>query len=225
LNVNFNTQIILKILLALIFNNKSWHYKLVVYCFTPEFFMEHDGLDFEAMDAQPSDSPDYEIIFKTKPKTVNLCPYARAVVAGIVTVPFVYLWRKYPHKPKPKRTHAQIMKNMERRSLIIRALAGGVNISLGLKNIIFDGGYMGLVTGIIQISIGLVLMTAQMWAPQLLRWIIKHWPKVKWNREKKIPQKKEPKKPSNITKKICETHDIICPPIWFVDMGNSENLK
>lgn len=212
-------------MLALIFNNKSWHYKLVVYCFTPEFFMEHDGLDFKAMDAQPSESSDFELIYKTKPKTVNLCPYARAVVAAIVTIPFVYLWRKYPHKPKPKRTHAEIMKNMERRSLVIRILAGGVNISLGLKNIIFDGGSGGIITGIIQILIGVALMTSHMWAPQSVRWIIKHWPKVKWNREKKISQKKEPKNPSNISKKIHETHDIICPPIWFVDMGEQKNLR
>ncbi|MCK5343087.1 MAG: hypothetical protein KAR20_06770, partial [Candidatus Heimdallarchaeota archaeon] len=169
--------------------------------------------------------PDFRIIYKTKPKTVNLCPYARAVVAAIVTVPFVYLWRKYPHKSKPKMTHAQIIKNMERRSLIIRLLAGGVNISLGLKNIIFDDGYGGIAAGMIQILIGLGLMTSHLWAPQSIQWIIKHWSKVKWNREKKIPQKKEPKNPSNLTKKICETHDIICPPIWFVDMGKSENLK
>jgi hypothetical protein len=187
--------------------------------------MEHDGLDFKAMDAQPSDSPYYELIFKTKPKTVNLCPYARAVVAAIVTVPFVYLWRKYPHKPKPKRTHAQIMKNMERRSLIIRLLAGGVNVSLGLKNIIFDGGSGGIIAGIIQISIGVGLMTSHMWGPQSVRWMIKHWPKVKWNRQKNIPKKQETKKSFHLAKKIYETHDIICPPIWFVDMGEQKNLR
>lgn len=179
------------------------------------------------MDDQLSTSDrkeDFELIWKKKPRTVNFCPYCRAVVAAAVTVPFVYLWRKYPHKPKPKKTREEITRGMERRSLIIRLIAGGINIALGLSKFITDPPGLWFV-GVILIASGVILITAHRWGSKLVRWIIEHSPKVRWKRKAKPKKEKKPKTPSQLAKKIHEKHEIICPPIFFVDTPETESLR
>lgn len=160
-----------------------------------------------------------------KPRTVNFCPYCRAVVAAVVTLLFVWLWRRFPHKEKKQRSRAEITRDMERRSLIIRSLAGGINIALGIKNIVFDDGLGGVIGGLFQIIIGVVLITAHLWGANLVRWIIKHSPRFKWKRKHKPKKIKEPKKPSEFLKKVHEKHELICPPIFFVDIKNPDSLR
>jgi hypothetical protein len=210
----------------LLYTTNSWHYQLVLYVFSKEFFMETVGLDFEAMESQynPHTKTDnFELIYKKKPRTVNFCPYCRAVVAGIVTLPFVYIWRLFPHKPKPKRTHLQIMKRLNRNSWIARGIGGGINFVMGGKNVVYAEEPLMMLLGFVQIGIGMALITGHWWAPQVVRWIIEHTPK----RRKKLKPTKEqkPKKPSELAKKIHEKHDIICPPIFFVEEHEPESLR
>ena len=87
----------------IISSTSSWHYRLIVYVFSSEFFLETDGIDIVAMDAVNMEK-DFEIIYKKKPRTVNLCPYCRAIVGAVIMFPFVVLYRLFPHKKKI-RTH------------------------------------------------------------------------------------------------------------------------
>jgi len=210
----------------LLYNTDSWHYVLVLYVFTKEFFMETDGLDFKAMDSQynpQTKTDDFKIIYKMKSRTVNFCPYCRAVLGASLMLPFVYLWRLYPHKPKPKKTHAEIMKNIHRRGWIARIGAASINAGFGINHLIngLDDGTF--VIAIIQFALAASLLTGHLWAPQIIRWLILHSPK--WERKPKPDKPTKSKEPSKIVQKIKSTHDIYCPPIFFVEPINLNKLK
>jgi len=210
----------------LLYNVNSWHYRLVLYIFSNDFFMETMGLDFKAMDSQynsKTKEDEFQFIYKKKSKTVNFCPYCRAVLAAVLSLPFVYLWRLYPHKPKPKRTHAEIMKSIRMKGWIARIIGSSINILLGIKNIVLlDDGTA--IIGIIQILIGISLLTGHLWAPQVIRWIILHSPK--WERQSK-PQDNiiKSKKSSKLIQKIKSTHDVYCPPIFFIQKIDEKKLS
>jgi len=189
--------------------------------------LESDGLDFEAMesqyDPQTKQEREFKLIYKKKTKTINFCPYCRAVFAAIACLPFVYLWRLYPHKPKPKKSHAEIMKGVNRRGWIARGIGGAINLGLGIKNIIYgidDGMY---IAGIIQIIIGVALLSGHLWIPPMIRWIILHSPK--WERKHKPKKIKKPREPSKLVQKIKSKHDIYCPPIFFIETIDQKELK
>lgn len=188
--------------------------------------METTGIDLEAMESQYNSQTkreEFEFIYKKKAKTINFCPYCRAIVAALACLPFVYLWRLYPHKPKPKKTHEQVMKSVRLKGWIARIIGCGINVALGIKNIIFgmdDGMY---ISGIIQIILGAGLLTAHLWVPQIVRWIILHSPK--WERKQKLQKVKKPREPSKLEQKIKSKHDIYCPPIFFVGSINEEKLR
>ncbi len=211
----------------LLYNTDSWHYRLVLYIFTKEFFLEITGLDYEAMDSQyntqTKQEKEFNFIYKKKPKTINFCPYCRAVVAAIACLPFVYLWRLYPHKPKPKKTHEEIMKSIHRRGLIARIIAGGFNMSFGIKNIVYGMDDGLFIVGIIQIIIGVAFVTAHLWGHKVVRWIILHSPK--WERKHKPEKTKNAPKPSKLIQKIKSKHDVYCPPIFFIENTDEKKMR
>jgi len=188
---------------------------LVMYVFGKNFFTEQDTIDLEASEKS------MKVIYTRRPKVVNFCPYCRAVLWGAMSVPFVYLWRKLPHKPKKEKTHAEIMKSMRIRNILVRSIAGGINIALGLGKIM-EGEY-GL--AIVQISIGVVLILlfqiGHVFSPVfriLIKFFEKHWPEKKIKKDKV----KSPKSPSLLKLYFTENHDKFCPPIAFVDPNDTE---
>jgi len=54
------------------FSKDSWHYKITHFVFPALFWSRLGG--------------------------INLCPYMRAVIASIFSLPFVYAWRKLPYR-------------------------------------------------------------------------------------------------------------------------------
>lgn len=210
--------------MTLIFNKKSWHYRLILYSFGKNFFTDAQ-IDWrateESFDADKKE--ELKFVYKYTTKTVNLCPYCRALVGATITIPFLYLWRLLPHKEKKEMTREQIKKASHRRSWIARGIGGGINISLGIKNILdfTEGGY---ITGIIQIAIGVTLLTIHIWGTYFLKGYLRLSRLVP---KRKPQEKKEPKqhKPSHIVLKIQEKHDVICPPIFFVDVKNNSELR
>lgn len=211
----------------LLYNTDSWHYRLVLYVFTKEFFLETAGIDLKSMESQyntqTKQEEHFEFIYIKKPRTINFCPYCRAVVAAIACLPFVYLWRLYPHKPKPKKTHDEIMKSVHRRGWIARCIGAGINAAFGLNHFVNgyeDGTY---VIGIIQFALAASLLTGHLWAPQMIQWIILHSPK--WERKHKPKKIKKPREPSKLAQKIKSKHDIYCPPIFFIENVNQEKLR
>ena len=188
--------------------------------------MESDGLDFKAMESQynpQTKTDDLELVYKKKSRTVNFCPYCRAVLAASLMLPFVYLWRLYPHKPKPKETHLQIMKSLRIKGWLARIIGCAINVVLGIKNIVYADDMGTIIIGLFQIGLGVALLSGHLWAPQIIRWIILHSPK----REHKLKVKKVIKenKSSEFTKKLHEKHEIICPPIFFIEEHKPESLR
>lgn len=210
--------------MALIFNKNSWHYRLILYSFGKNFFSDAK-IDMkateEAFDADRKE--ELKFIYKYTPKTVNLCPYCRALVGAVITVPFLYLWRLLPHKEKKEMTRAQIKKATYRRSWIARGIGGGINIALGIKSIL-DFTEVGQITGIIQIAIGLTFLTAHIWGTYFLMGYLRLTRLIP---KRKQQERKEPKqhKPSQLVLKIQEKHDIICPQIFFVETKLDSELR
>ena len=194
----------------LVYTTNSWHYRLIVYVFTTEFFLEIDGIDIQAMDATAINK-DFRIIYKKKPRTVNLCPYCRAIVGAVIIFPFVVLYRLFPHKKKI-RTHEEIRRISQRNSKI--AIIGAM-VSLGVIGVwnLTTGNYL-----FAAFNFGLVVFN--LFGVRIITWILKRMPKRKF----KEKPTKEPKQPSKIIKTISEKHDLICPPIYFIDKSDEENL-
>ncbi len=194
--------------MTLVFKKNAWHYRLVWFTFGEEFFTEIDW------DQTLKTSEAYnDIQWVRKTKTVNLCPYCRAVVGSLISFPFIFVWRLFPHKERKKETHQEIMKRSKRNSTIVRlaamAFMGGIGI---LK--VFEGEY--------NLSVFyFVLVLFNLFNIRIFQWFLKHLPKFK---TKKITNG-DSKKPSKIIKKIESKHDLVCPPIFFIDVRKDYDLK
>lgn len=207
--------------MTIIFDKNSWHYRLVLYAFTPEFFLETDGMDLQAMESVDMEN-DFKIIYKKKPKTVNLCPYCRALVGALIILPFIVLWRLFPHKPKPKRTHAEQMKRIQRQGWIVRIGAAALNIGFGIRHLLNYPELSEIIAGTIQLLVAAFVLTGHIWFPSIIKWIIK---KFAFKKKKiTVSSFRKPKKDHKTFQKIVDKHDLICPPIFFVDVKSEDDL-
>ncbi len=212
--------------MTLVFNKKAWHYRLILYTFGENFFLDTSEIDFKAMESNynpQTKQEDFKIIYKTKPKTVNLCPYCRAVVGSALTIPFLYIWRLFPHKPKGPETRASMLKRANRNSWGARIFGASVNLILAAWRLTGEVDTFDIAVATIQTTVAVMLLTGHWWLPGLFRWIIEHTPKRKI--KAKAEKIKEPRRPSEFAKKLHKKHDIICPPIFFVDPLDQENMK
>lgn len=194
--------------MTLVFNKNAWHYWLVRYTFGENFFTEIDW------DQTLKTSEAYEDVqWVRKTKTVNFCPYCRAVVGSMISFPFIFLWRLLPHKERKKETHQEIMKRSKRNTTIIRL---GVAAFMGFLALlkILDEEYLTSL-----FYVGLVLFN--IYNVRIMKWIIKHMPKFK---PKKIT-KFDSEKSSKIIKKIELKHELVCPQIFFIDGKKDSELK
>jgi len=214
--------------MTLIFNKKSWHYRLILWTFGENFFMNTDEIDWPKVESMKGDDLE-KIAWQSlprisKPKTVNLCPYCRAIIGAVLTAPALYIYRLFPHKKSTKpMTIEDIRKNSRRRTWISLGIGGTINIGLGIKNVLTDE--MGLIVGILQIILGIFFLTGTWWGQYLVKAIIKLSALIpKRTKVHKVKEPK-PKKEHKTLAKIAEKHDIICPPIFFVDIQNPEELK
>lgn len=230
----------------------SWHYKLVNYVYGESFFFEYD-LDYEKIRKErtiledktrrefPNDDAALEKTYQefhmrmfhddsftkyTEKKKINFCPYCRSVVTSLVVLPFVILYKLIP-KGKPKKFDLkEKSKRMERRSRIIRAACGGLNIGLGIKNIVLDNS---IEIGIIQIVIGIGLIFLYQSAIIIrkifnsVNFCYKKIKKLLVNlgllkvKIKNIPEPQKPKTPNFVQAFFAENHSKYCPPVTFVD--------
>jgi hypothetical protein len=189
-------------------------------------------IDFEALESIRGEDLK-KISWKGLPrkytsKTVNFCPYCRAMIGAVMTAPFVYLWRLYPHKPKPPMTREQILKNSRRRTWISIGIAAGINIGFGVLRLITwleTGEFSELVGATIQISIGILFLTAKLWGSRFIKFIIMLSALMPHRKKIKKIKEPKPKKEHKTWKKIASKHDIICPPIYFVKTKDLESLK
>ena len=215
------------------FDISSWHFRLVMYVFGENFFTEKDGIDYEKSDKTNS------IVWNTKPKVVNFCPYCRAVLWGSLSLPFVFVWRLFPHKEKKFQTHAETMKKLNRRGNIIKSAGGTLQFPLALFRIA-DGDY---IVAAIQITFGVMLILAFVSSPGqppiiykylgppikkylvpyikiFVDYIAKHFFEKKQTSQKDVPPK-DPT-PNLLVTYFKTNHHKICPTIAFVDPNDTE---
>lgn len=234
------------------FNDNSWHYRLVLYIFGKNFFIEKDGLDFDAMDKMyDSKIPTeyYKMIYKTKPKVVNFCPYCRGVLWSALSLPFVYVWRIFfPHDPTKVRTHAETMKRMKIRGMLIRSIGGGIQFPFALGNYLagnYEGAIINLAFGVGIIAtfmflpgnkrignffnfptskkIGKILVTPFKYLWRLIDPIINHI--VKYFEEKDKNKTINAKNPNIVLTYLQSTHHALCPPVCFIDKTDQDKLR
>lgn len=196
--------------MTLVFKKNSWHYWLVQYTFGENFFTEIDWSE-----TLKTSEAFQDVQWVRKTKTVNFCPYCRAVVGSLISLPFIFVWRLFPHKERKKENHQEIMKRSKRNTKIVRL---GVAVFMGLLAIIKIVEEEYLVS---LFYVGLVLFN--IYNVKIMKWIIKHLPKFKT--KKNNISKSSSKKPSLIIKKIENQHDLVCPPIFFIDVKNASELK
>lgn len=189
---------------------------MVLYVFGTNFFTETDTIDLDAtLKANTA-------VWTRKPRVVNFCPYCRAVVGAAWMIPFVFIWRLFPHKKKKQKTHGQIMRRMKIRQMIVLSIAGGINIVLGILK--FPDGEWGI--GTVQISLGVVMLVGfhfggklSPYIVRLIEFIAKYWPKKKVKPEKV-------KNPSFLKTYVgtylSENHHKICPPVAFIDPNDTD---
>jgi len=236
------------------FNTKSWHYRLVLYIFGKNFFTEKDGLDFAAMEKEfgpkfPTDY--YKMIYKTKPKVVNFCPYCRGVLWSAISLPFVYVWRIFfPHDPTKERTHADTMKRMKIRGMIIRSIGGGIQFPFALANYL-SGNYE---IAVVQVALGFLIIGTFAFLPGnkriskffsspiikgiskilgipfkylwiLIKPVVKYISKYFEQKEEKKTPQKVPKNPNIVVTYLQSKHHVLCPPVCFIDKSDKEKLR
>lgn len=193
----------------LVYSTSSWHYRLIVYIFSSEFFLETDGFDYKAMDSTSMEKH-FEIIYKKKPRTVNLCPYCRAVVGAIIMLPFIILWRIFPHKKKI-RTHKEIMKRSQRHSWAVQCIAVVGMAGFGIWHLSTESYFLAV------FYFGLALFNLS--SVRIFKWVATRLPK------KQFKEKPIKKQSSKFVKTITEKHDFICPPIYFIDTTANEAIR
>lgn len=193
----------------IMYSTSSWHYRLIVYIFSAEFFLEIDDIDFKAMEGVDM-TKYFEIIYKKKSRTVNLCPYCRAVVGAVIMLPFIIIWRLFPHKEKI-RTHKEIMKRSQRQSRIVLAIAASIMAGLGIWQLSTENYFMAV------FYFGLAFFN--LFSSRIFKWVATRMP------EKQFKEKPIKKQSSKIRNAITEKHDLICPPIFFIDTTAKETIR
>lgn len=193
----------------IVYSTSSWHYRLIVYIFSVEFFLETDGLDYKAMDAVDIEKG-FTIIYKKKSRTVNLCPYCRAVVGAVIMLPFIMLWRLFPHKEKIQ-THKEIMKRSQRNSRIVICLVAAVMAGFGIWRLSTESYFLAV------FYFGFALFN--LFSVRIFKWIATRLP------ERQFKEKPIKKQSSKFVKTITEKHDLICPPIFFIDKTEDVDIR
>ncbi len=227
------------------FNDNSWHYHLVLYVFGKNFFTEKDTIDMDIYHKTK------DIIWTRKPKVVNFCPYCRGILWSALSLPFVYVWRIiFPHDPTKEMTHAQTMRRMKIRGIIIRSIAGIVQFPFALMN--YLGGNFEI--AIVQVFIGFLIITTLAFLPgnkrvskffnspinkqirkilvipfkylwMLIDPIIEHIVKYFEEKEEKKRTVLKAKNPNIVVTYLQSKHHALCPPVCFIDKSDQENLK
>lgn len=186
------------------FNTNSWHFKIVMYVFGKSFFVEKDTVDWNETEKKR------DIIWITKPKIVNLCPYCRAVLSGIFLIPVVWISKKIPRKKKEKKPFD--FKKSQRNLKIMRIVACGAFCVLAVYYLLVGEYYLAA----LNFGIG----SFQLWSKPIFTLIIK-WQQKRDSKKTKIITSKE-KNPSLLKVYLESKHSTICPAIAFIDPNDTE---
>ncbi len=152
-----------------------------------------------------------QMIYKSIPKTVNLCPYLRALVSAVILFPFAIIAKRIPkRKEKPFD-----IKKSRRNTKIIK---------IGLVVFFAVWGTINLLQGNYGVAIfQYVAGSFQWWGKYLFEYITKWAEKREAKKDKKDDDPPVlPKNPSLFLAYLKSNHNKVCPPIAFVDSNDTE---
>ena len=220
----------------IVFNTSSWHYWLVSYVFGDSLFVEKE-FDVDATikviekeetefhnkwrNASPNELEKQhelfrkkrtQMIYKSIPKNVNLCPYLRAVVSATVLFPFAIIAKRIPkRKEKPFD-----IKKSRRNTNILKVMVIAIMAVWGTYNLL-QGNY-GI--ALFQYAAG----SFQWWGKYLFEYISNYAAKREAKKEEKEddPLPKLPENPSLFLTYLKSNHNKVCPPVAFVNENDTE---
>jgi len=199
----------------LIYNIKSWHYYLILYVYGKNFFTEVTGIDIKAMESVNMEK-EFKIMYLTKPRTVNFCPYWRAVIGAVVLFPFLWLWRLFPH-PKVERTHKEILARSKRNSNIVKIIVASGMVIFAIWKLANADYFMAMFY--------FALAIFNVFSVQLLSCVARYLPKIKYKAKVSFSDVKKQRDTPKMVKKLQKFHEITCPPIFFIDVKDDSELK
>ena len=219
----------------IVFNTNSWHFNLVLYVFGNTFFFNKkvdsekirkkiQALDEKIRKKYPNDDDAIEKAFRKNfrlfydeddsytytPKSVNFCPYCRAVLWSMLLFPFAVISKLIPKRKKKPFD----IKKSKRNTNIIKIAVIVIFAIWGTINLL-QGNYL---MAVFQYGVG----SFQLWGKYLFEWSIK-W-QIK-RADKKIQKPEEltkTKNPSLISAYLKTHHHKICPPVTFVDENDTK---
>lgn len=190
------------------FNTDSWHFRFVVYVFGDSFFTEKDSIDIDAS------TKTRNIVWITKPKVINFCPYCRAVIAAITLIPIAWILKKIPRKQKKFKPFD--IKKSRRNTKIIRIAA---MIAIGLFGVhqLYEGNYGVAI-------FHFLLASFQIWGIFVFRWYSAWYAKRMEKKNKDVKQNmlREKNNSSLLMTYLHTNHSKICPLVAFVDKNDTE---
>jgi hypothetical protein len=150
------------------------------------------------------------LVYKSIPKTVNLCPYLRAVVAAVIFFPFAIIAKRIPkRKQKPFD-----IKKSRRNTNIIKVIVIAIMAVWGTYNLL-QGNY-GI--ALFQYGAG----SFQWWGKYLFEFITNYTAKREAKKEKKDDTPKLLENPSLLLTYLKSNHNKVCPPVAFVNENDTE---
>ena len=151
-----------------------------------------------------------QMIYKSIPKVVNLCPYLRAVVSAVILFPFAIFAKRIPKREKKP---FDIIKS-RRNTKIIKMVVIVIFAVWGTTNLLQGNYFMSA----FQYGAG----SFQWWGKYLFEYIAKYVEKREVKKEKKDDIPKLPKNQSLFLTYLKSNHSKVCPPIAFVDENDNE---
>ena len=147
------------------------------------------------------------MVYKSIPKSVNLCPYMRAVVAAVILFPFAVIKNLLPKREKKPFD----IKKSRRNTKIIKIVVIVIFAIWGTHNLL-QGNY-GMAA--FQYAAG----SFQWWGKYLFEYLAERAAKKE---EKQENPPVLPKNPSLFLAYLKSNHNKICPPIAFVNDNDTE---
>ena len=187
-----------------LFNTSSLHFRLVHYVFGDSLFIEKK-IDFD------ESIKSHEIIYKKKPKIVNLCPYCRAVVLSILLLPIAYIYKKFPKKHKEPKPFD--IKKSQRNIKIIKLIAITVLSLFGVHQVMVGNYYLA--------AFHFGIASFQLWGQYFFTYVVK-LQKKRAKKKTKIIQTEKTKTPGLFKVYLEAQHDKICPSIAFIDENDKK---
>ncbi len=213
------------------FNTSSWHFNLVKYVFGNSLFIEKRfDVDATVKQIEEEETAFYnkwrsahsderkrqydlfkqkrgEMVYKSIPKVVNLCPYLRALVSAVILCPFAVIAKRIPKREKKPFD----IKKSRRNTNIIKVVAIVIFAVWGTHHLL-NGEYA-------MAAFQYGVASFHWWGKYLFEFIAERAAK-KEEKEDDIP--KLPKNPSLLLTYLHTKHSKVCPSIAFVDENDTE---